>query len=174
MFILLPMVTDHKQLWLYLPADGNSLGRWEVFYSTQLHLQPLTHRQRAGIVPDLSSNRPNKNGCKTLFLFSLNINTTVDSIMRDHGMEKDSHCRSESKAGSLAASCSQAEKRLLNNNILINAPLPFSVATGSTRRREHWELEAEQGHLSLSASAVWRGGFEETLWVLRPSWSPSQ
>lgn len=68
-----------------------------------------------------------------LFLFSLNINMTVDSIIGDHGMEKDSQRRSESRTDGSAASCSQAEKRPLNNNILINAPLPCSVAAGSTR-----------------------------------------
>lgn len=74
-----------------------------------------------------------KSGSKSLFLFPLNINTTVDSIMRDHSMETDSQRRSESRTDGSAASCSQAEKRPLNNNILINAPLPYSVATGLNR-----------------------------------------
>lgn len=83
-------------------------------------------------------------------------------------METDSQRRSESRTDGSAASCSQAEKRPLNNNILINAPLPYSVATGSNRWRDYWKLErrvTEQGpswprsgHLSLSASAVWRRG----------------
>lgn len=131
----------------------------------------LSYRQSKGIVPDLSCNRlkKKKSGSRTLSLFSLNINTTVDSIIRNHGMEKDSQHRSESRTDGSAASCSQAEKRPLNNNILINAPLPCSVASGSNRWRDYWELErgvTEQGpswprpsHLSLSASAVWRGWF---------------
>lgn len=150
---------------------------WQEYFG-QMEIQKsfvfnLTHTQSAGIVPDLSSDRLKKKkkkvGSRTLFLFSLNINTTVDSIIRDHGMEKDSQRRSESRTDSSAASCSQAEKRPLNNNILINAPLPCSVATGWNRWRDYWELErrvTEQGPswprpsiLSLSASAVWRGWF---------------
>lgn len=113
--------------------------------------------------------------------FKLNINTTVEAIMRDHGMEKDSQCRT----GGSAASCSQAEKRPLNNNILINAPLPCSVATGSDRWRDYWELErevTEQGPLLAPAEPPFTvcfrcverviQGLLETLRALRPSWSP--
>lgn len=39
-------------------------------------------------------------------------------------MEADTQRRSESRTDGSAASCSRAEKRPLNNNILINAPLP--------------------------------------------------
>lgn len=77
--------------------------------------------------------------------------------------KKNSHRRSESRRDASAASCSQTEKRPLNNNILLNAPLPCTVATGSNRWRDYWELDrgvTEQGpswprqsHLSLSASA---------------------
>lgn len=85
----------------------------------------LLHWQSAGIVPHLSSNGSiKKRGGKPEDPFSfclLNINTTVDSIMRDHDMEKARQCRTDSSA----ASCSPAEKRPLNNNILINAPLPL-------------------------------------------------
>lgn len=99
-------------------------------------------------------------------------------------MEKDGHYRSESRKGRSAASCSHAEKRPLNNNILINASLLGSMATGSSRWRDYWVLGRgvtepgpswpQPSHLSLSASAVWRGWFRdlETLRLLRPSWSP--
>lgn len=89
-----------------------------------------------------------KSGSGSLFLFPLNINTTVDSIMRDHSMEADIQRRSESRTDGSAASCSRAEKRPLNNNILINAPLPNSVASVSNRRSHYWKLErreTEQG-----------------------------
>lgn len=160
---MLPMVTDHKicMLTKILWTDGSD-------FFVGFGFDPnLSHRQSTVIVPDLSSDRLKKSGSGTLFLFSLNINTTVDSIMRDHGMEKDSQRRSESRTDGSAASCSQAEKRPLNNNILINAPLPCSVATASNRWRVYWNVErevTEQGpswpcpsHLSLSASAVCRG-----------------
>lgn len=39
-------------------------------------------------------------------------------------MEKGRHCGSGSGTGGSATSCSRTEKRPLNNNILINAPLP--------------------------------------------------
>lgn len=52
--------------------------------------------------------------------------------MRDRSMEADAQRRSESRTDGSAASCSRAEKRPLKNNILINAPLPDSVASGST------------------------------------------
>lgn len=80
--------------------------------------------------------------------FTLNINTTVPSIMRDRGTERDSQSRSESRTDGSAASCSPAEKTPLNNNILINAPLPRSEATGSHSWRDYWEEErgeTEQG-----------------------------
>lgn len=70
--------------------------------------------------------------------------------MRDHSVEADIQHRSESRTGGSAASCSHTEKRPLNNNILINAPLPYSVATGSNRWRVYWKLErrvTEQGPL---------------------------
>lgn len=84
-------------------------------------------------------------------------------------MEKDGQDRTDDSP----ASCSQAEKRPLNNNILINAPLPRSMTTASNRWRDYWELEGEvtelgpswpqPSHLSLSASAVWGGSAEAQL-----------
>lgn len=129
------MVTDHKQLQQNLPADKNTFDRWDLtkFSVCFSSILKLSQTQSTGIVPNLSSDKHKKVEVAPFSLFSLNINMTVDSIMSDHGMEKDSQCRSESRADASAASCSQAEKRPLNNNILINAPLPCSVATGSNR-----------------------------------------
>lgn len=107
----------------------------------------LPHGQSASIVPDLSSDRlKNKGGSTTLFPFpSLNINTTVDSIMRDHGMERDRQRRSESRTDGSAASCSQAEKRPLNNNILINASLAlWLLAQTDEETIEGWREEQQR------------------------------
>lgn len=97
-------------------------------------------------------------------------------------MEADIQRRSESRTDGSAASCSRAEKRPLNNNILINAPLPDSVASGSNRWRDYWKLgrrAREQGPswprpigppFTVCFRCVLVGGV--WLWALRASWSP--
>lgn len=58
--------------------------------------------------------------------------------MRDHSMEADVRRRSESRTDGSAASCSQAEKRPLNNNILIKAALP-NLARTDEETIESWK-----------------------------------
>lgn len=189
MLFLLPMVTESKQLWLNLPVDKNILDRWgsdKVLCSSQLHPQPLTqtkHRHCARFKFRQALKKKVEVG--PFSLFSLNINATVDSIMRDHGMEKDSQCRSESRTDGSAASCSQAEKRPLNNNILINAPLALLcgywlkqmkrlLRAGKRSNRAGPLLALAEPPFPVCFRCVERviRGLLQTLRPLRPSWSP--